>query len=246
MSTTQLSLMDLYKIGSHRGNKASKLNPKLKKYVYGTQQGMSLIDLALMQQKLENVENFLKQLGKTNKQVIVVGTSTHVKSVTEKIAKEMGRGMPFVSNRWLGGTLTNWSTVKKTLKTLEKNESIIANEKFFKELSRNEQLILMRETEKLRKIFGGLVDLKSNRPGALVVLDASENVVAIKEADLMNVPVIALTNTGALDLPTKLDYTVVCNTNSTKLLAVVTDRLVNAYGSGIEESLKAIENEKKN
>ena len=238
--------MDLYKIGSHRGNKASKLNPKLKKYVYGTQQGMSLIDLALMQQKLENVENFLKHLGKSNKQLIVVGTSTHVKPVTEKIAKEMGRGMPFVSNRWLGGTLTNWSTVKKTLKTLEKNENIISNEKFFKELSRNEQLILTRETEKLRKIFGGLVDLKSNRPGALLVLDASENVVAIKEADLMNIPVIALSNTGALDLPTKLDYTVVCNTNSTKLLTMLTERFIEAYGSGVEESLKAIENEKKN
>lgn len=246
MSTTQLSMMDLYKIGSHRGNKASKLNPKLKKFVYGTQQGMSLIDLALMQQQLETVEGFLKHLGKTGKQVLVVGTSLHIKDVTEKVAKEMGRGMPFVSNRWLGGTLTNWSTVKKTLKTLEKNEAIIANDKFFKELSRNEQLILTRETDKLRKIFGGLADLKSNRPAAVLVLDAADNVVSIQEADLMNIPVIALANTGTLELSKKLDYTIICNNNSTKLLDLLSERLVGAYAEGMEEGMKAIENEKKN
>ena len=246
MSTIQLSLMDLYKIGSHRGNKASKLNPKLKRYVYGTQQGMSLIDLALMQQKLENVENFLSHLGKTGKQVIVVGTSTHLKNITETVAKAIGRGMPYVNNRWLGGTLTNWATVKKTLKTLEKNDNIINNEKFFKELPRNEQLILTRETEKLRKIFGGLVDLRSNRPAAVVVLDASENTVAIKEADLMNIPVIALANTGTLELPSKLDYTLVCNNNSTKLIEILTQLMIQAYDKGVEEGLKAVEVEKKN
>jgi small subunit ribosomal protein S2 len=246
MSTTQLSLMDLYKIGSHRGNKSSKLNPKLKRYVYGTQQGMSLIDLALMQQKLENVESFLAHLGKTGKQIIVVGTSTHLKNVTENVAKAIGRGMPYVNNRWLGGTLTNWATVKKTLKTLEKNDNIINNEKFFKELSRNEQLILTRETDKLRKIFGGLVDLRSNRPAAVLVLDASENTVAIKEADLMNIPVIALANTGTLELPSKLDYTIVCNNNSTKLIEILTQLMIQAYGKGVEEGLKAVEIEKKN
>lgn len=237
MSTNQLSLMDLYKIGSHRGNKASKLNPKLKKYVYGSKNGMSLIDLALMQTKLEHVESFLKHLGKTGKQVVIVGTSLHLKDTAERIANEMGKGMPYVTNRWLGGTLTNWATVKKTLKTLEKNDAIINNEKFFKELSRNEQLILTRETDKLRKIFGGLTTLKSNRPYGLIVLDAAENIVAIKEADLMKVPTIALANTGALDLPSDLQYTLVANNNSTKLLDLLADRFVTAYNSGIEEGL---------
>lgn len=239
MSTQQVSLMDLYKLGSHRGNKASKLNPKLKKFVYGTQAGMSLIDLALMQQKLDAVENFLHHLGKTGRQVLLVGTSTHMRELTQKIATEMGRGMPYVTNRWLGGTLTNWSTVKKTLKKLEKNRDMLANEKFMKELSRNEELILQRETEKLEKIFGGLMELKSNRPAALLVLDAAENIVAIKEADHMNVPVIALANTGTLDLPNNLNYTVICNNNSTKLLHLLADRFVKAYNSGVTEGLKA-------
>lgn len=238
MSTQQISLMDLYKLGSHRGNKASKLNPKLKKFVHGTQAGMSLIDLALMQQKLDAVENFLHHLGKTGRQVLLVGTSTHMHDLTQNVAREMGRGMPFVTNRWLGGTLTNWATVKKTLKKLEKNRNMLANEKFMQELSRNEELILQRETEKLEKIFGGLVDLKSNRPAALLVLDAGENIVAIKEADLMKVPVIALANTGTLDLPGSLDYTIICNNNSTKLLKLLAERFVNAYNNGVTEGLQ--------
>lgn len=235
----QISLMDLFKLGSHRGNHRSKLNPKLKARVYGSKDGLSLIDLAKLQESSTKVEELLTNLGKNRKQVLIVGTESHLQALTKKAAAKMGRGMPFVNQRWLGGTLTNWATVKKTLKTLEKNQKIIENEKFFKDLSRNEQLSLTRETEKLQNIFGGLMDLKSNRPGALLVLDAARNYTAIQEADTMNIPVIALANTATLILSKNTDYTVVCNNNSTKLISMLMNRFVEAYNEGLNQQLES-------
>jgi len=247
--TTQISLMDLYKLGSHRGNSRSKLNPRLKKYIYGTKQGLSLIDLTQLHSSLDKAEALLENLGRRRKQVLFVGTSTHVQALAKSFADKTGaKGMPYISQRWLGGTLTNWSTIKKTLKRLEKNEKIIANEKFFKELSRNEQLALTRETEKLVNIFGGLRYLKTNRPGALIVLDAAENDVAIAEADLMNVPSIILANTSVTRIPAKTDYMIVCNNNSVKLVEMLADRFVSAYNRGLAstatEDSKQVEEKK--
>jgi small subunit ribosomal protein S2 len=232
-----ISLMDLFKVGAHRGNRSNKLNPKLKKYVYGARAGLSLIDLATLQHSIEKSEELLYNLGKAKRQILVIGTSEQIKSVTKNVAAAMGVGMPFVAHRWLGGTLTNWATVKKTLRTLEKNKKIMENETFFNGLPRNSQLEISRETEKLDNVFGGLADLKSNHPGAIFILD--KNQVAIQEAGTMNIPVIALMNTSSKLLPESLDYTMVCNNNSLNFVQMLTDILIAAYNRGYEEAMTA-------
>jgi small subunit ribosomal protein S2 len=236
-AVSQISLMDLFKVGSHRGNKKQKLNPKLRSFVYGAKQGLSLIDLAKMQDSLARIEELLFSLGKTRKQVLIVGTQKHVQTKVKELAAAMGaKGMPFINQRWLGGTLTNWATVKKTLKTLEKNEKILENAEFFATLSRNEQLNITRETEKLRQIFGGLVDLRSNRPGAVLVLDGENNHVAIQEADAMKVATISLLNTASVSLPSHLDFALVCNNNSKLLIDLLSGRFADAYNNGLAEA----------
>ena len=238
-AVSQISLMDLFKVGSHRGNKKQKLNPKLRTFVYGSKQGLSLIDLAMMQDSLARVEELLYNLGKTRKQILIVGTQKHVQGKVRELAAAMGaKGMPFINQRWLGGTLTNWATVKKTLKTLEKNEKILENAEFFETLSRNEQLGITRETDKLRQIFGGLVDLRSNRPGAVLVLDGENNHVAIQEADVMHIPTISLLNTASVSLPKKLDHAIVCNNNSKKLVDLLSERFVEAYNRGLGDAVE--------
>ncbi len=249
MSTkqAQVSLMDLFKVGSHRGNSKSKLNPKIKDRIYGAKQGLSLIDLTAIQESLESIEQLLENLGRRKKQLLVVGTSKHTSALAKTLAERLGaKGMPFVNKRWLGGTLTNWPTIKKTLKRLEKNEKIVENEKFFDTLSRNEKLSISRETKKLQEIFGGLRYLKSNRPGAVIVLDAGTNSVAILESDLNNIPVITLTNTGSQTLSKNLEYTMVCNNNSSKLLEILADRFILAYNNGLASTVEIKKDEKTN
>ena len=113
------------------------------------QNGLNIIDLAKTMESLENAKNLLAQVAEKRRQVLVVGISKHVRDLVPEYASSFGENqMPYVNHRWLGGTLTNWPTIKRTLKTLEKLESMMSDEKFFKSLARKEQLSLERKHEK--------------------------------------------------------------------------------------------------
>jgi len=226
--------MSLFEAGTHRGNKKSRLNPKLKTKIYGVSGGISLINLAETKNSIEIASELMYKLGQKKKQILVVGTSKHIKEFTPELSRLFsGPEMPYINNRWLGGTLTNWSTIKKTLKSLEKLENIESNKEFFGRLARNEQLNVVRKKEKINRFFAGLVNLKSNKPGAILVLDAANNPIAIQEADCMNIPVITLTNTNTLTLPENLNYTVVCNVNSINTIKLITSTLIESYNDGL-------------
>jgi small subunit ribosomal protein S2 len=245
MQVEQISLMNLFNVGAHRGNKKSALNPRLKKRIYGINNGLSVINLAETKQSLETAAELLAKLGQKRNQLLVVGTSTHLQELPKQMAEKLAGGQTaYVNHRWLGGTLTNWATIRKTLKTLEKTQNMIRDEEFFNNLSRNEQLNLSRRLEKLERFFGGLINLKSNRPGAVVVLDAKENAVAIQEAQTMKIPVIALTNTNVDTLPEDLRYTIVCNTSSLNTLDLISDTLVEAYNQGFHKAIANMTAEK--
>jgi small subunit ribosomal protein S2 len=238
----QLSLMSLFETGAHRGNSKSKINSKLKDKVYGIDNGLCIINLVETKKSIERSEELMTRLGQRRKQILVIGTSRHLNDLTKEYAQKFsGNGMPYVDHRWLGGTLTNWNTIRKTLKNLDKLENILSNKGFFDKLARNEQLQIQKEVAKLRKFFGGLVGLKNNRPGALLVLDAKENAVAIQEADNIGIPVICLTNINAKYLPKNLDYTIVSNINSINAVRFIVDRLVNSYNQGINLGIPQIE-----
>jgi small subunit ribosomal protein S2 len=238
---SQVSLMSLYQVGAQRGNRKSRLNPKLKDRVYGYVGGLCLIDLVKTQSSLSSCSELLYKLGQKRRQILIVGTSRHIApKVEEYAAKFEGETMPFVNSRWLGGTITNWSTIKKTLKSLEKLQKIEENKDFFSKLSKNEQLNLKKKKEKILRFFKGLVNLKSSRPGAVLVLDANSNPIAIKEAESAGIPVIALTNTTVDVLPKNLKYTVVSNVNSTKSVDLIMNSLIEAYNTGVQSSLQKV------
>ncbi|MEM1311989.1 MAG: 30S ribosomal protein S2 [Patescibacteria group bacterium] len=233
----QLSLMSLFEVGAHRGNKKSKLNPKLKDRVFGFNQNLCLINLVETNNSIKSCSEFMYKLGQKRKQILLVGTSKHISNLTPTLANSFQNGlMPYVDNRWLGGTLSNWSTIKKTLKTLEKLENIENNKEFFDKLARNEQLNIVRKREKISKLFKGLVNLKNNKPGAIFIMDANSNDIAIKESDGINIPVIALSNTNTLSLPENLKYTIVTNTNSINAVQLVSETLINSYNQGLVAS----------
>ncbi len=243
--SSQLSLMSLFEVGTHRGNKKSKLNPKFKKRIYGFSNGLSLINLVETNNYLENAAELMKKLGQKKKQILIVGTSKHLQALVPEFAEKFANGpMPYIDNRWLGGTLTNWSTVKKTLKTLEKYGNIISNKEFFSKLTRNEQLNLTRKHAKINRFFKGLVNLKTNKPGAILVLDTANNPIAIQEADASGVPVVALSNTSSLVVSSDLKYTVVCNNNSLNSIKLIVDHLTKSYNEGLNSGVVQVVSEK--
>ncbi len=233
----QISLMHLFSLGAHRGNKKSALNPRLKKRVYGVNKGLSVIDLVETKASLERCARLLDKIGQKKGQLLVVGTSVHTKKIVEDFVSKVTNGQAaYVNYRWLGGTLTNWSTIRKTLKTLDKTKSMVSDRDFFDRLSRNEQLALSRKLVKLEKFFNGLTVLKNNKPSAVIVLDAKDNPVAIKEAEAMKIPVIAITNTNVGVLPEDLQYTIVCNTSSINCLKLIMEVLSDAYNEGFNKA----------
>jgi small subunit ribosomal protein S2 len=235
----QLSLMNLFESGAHRGSKKRYVNPALKGRIFSYQNGIAIVDLAETTNYLVSAAELMKKIGFSKKSVLVVGTSPAISDYVPEVCKMFKSGeQPYINHRWLGGTLTNWSTIRKTLKTLDKTRSIIENAEFFDKLARNEQLRLQREEIKIARSFGGLTTLKSNRPGAVLILDADRNQNAIREADVMGIPVIAFGTTSMQVLSKKSNYTIVFNTHSKNALELLTKYLVDAYNTGLEEGIK--------
>lgn len=233
--------MNLFELGTQRGNSRSKLNPKLKKRVFGFTQGLCIIDLVQTIDSISKTADFLSSLAEKKRQILLVGTSDHIKDSLSSYAAKFNSGlMPYINYRWLGGTLTNWSTIKKTLKTLEKLDNILENKEFFEKLSRNEQLNVIKKQERVAKFFAGLRPLRSNRPGAVIVVDGPNNAIAIKEAESVGVPVIVLTNTSIKILPKDLSNTITCNIHSISSVDFILNYLIESYNKGF-----AVGNEKR-
>jgi small subunit ribosomal protein S2 len=228
-----LSLMSMFEVGAHRGNRRSKLNPRLRSKVYGFSKGMALVDLAQTTSNIEEACKIIQTAGSKRRQILVVGTSKHISPLVQNAVKIATMPTPYVNNRWLGGLLTNWATIRKTLKAKEKNEKIVAKEDFFAKLPRNEQLGIQRELDKLRAIFDGLVNLKSNKPGVVIVFDSDENKVAIQEATKLNIPVVIVTHTSSVFLPQNHASTILMNTNSIKAVELVLAKFMDVYNQGL-------------
>ena len=240
-----LSLANLYQLGTHRGNSKSKLNPRLKDRVYSYQNNICTIDLVSTIDSINRVKDLFSKLGSRKKQILVVGTSAHIADTVMNYSSKIGSVQnPYVNVRWLGGCLTNWSTVRKSLKVLEKLENMQSNDKFFSTLARNEQLRIQREIEKKAKVFTGLKSMKTNKPGAVLILDTAKNPIAIKEAETMNIPVVAICNTFTTTLPKNLEYTILCNNNSVSSVQFILDELVESYNKGLAQAAEAVSQSK--
>jgi small subunit ribosomal protein S2 len=232
-----ISLIDLFKRGGHKGRNRSKTYPKMAGSIYGFQHGISIIDLVKTKAEMELSLDFIQQLAQENKQILLVGTSKHVSELVIQASGKMGSGMPYVAERWLGGTLSNWDTIRKTLKTLSRLKNLKSNIEEFQSLKKKERLSIDRRIQKLELVFGGLAILKNNKPAAIIVLDTTKDDLAVKEAG--KIPVIALVNMN--ENPTGVDYVIPANTSSKSLIAFFLDKVVESYNNGLELRAKDIE-----
>ena len=216
-----VSTEKLLEAGVHFGHLTSKWNPKMAPYIFMEQNGIHIIDLNKTSAKLEEAKQAIANIAKTGRKVMYVATKKQVKEILEENAKRVN--MPFVSQRWLGGMLTNFATVRKSM-------------------NKKERLMKSRDQEKLERVLGGIEDL--NRiPSALFIVDIKREHIAVKEAQKLNIPIFAIVDTNSD--PTKVDFPIPGNDDSAKSLHILITEITDAIASGLAERNQAKEQAQK-
>ena len=193
MAKTKVTLKGLLESGAHFGHQSSRWNPKMKPYLYTVRDGVHVFDLVKTKEGLEAAAEFARETAKKGGQIVFVGTKRQAEAIIREEAQKAG--MPYVTERWLGGTITNWEQIQKRIKLLlEMKEKREKGE--YKKYTKKEQVLIDREITKLEKFFGGLVDLKE-LPAALLIVDTKKEDTAVREANRKNIPVIGIVDSNA-------------------------------------------------
>jgi small subunit ribosomal protein S2 len=229
---SKLELKNLLEAGAHFGHQTHKWNPKMKPYVYGERNGVYIIDLAQTVPMAEKAYNFIKQTVNSGKSVLFVGTKRQASQVVRDAAN--GCGAFHVTNRWLGGMLTNYKTIALSIDKLRKVEKMKETGDF-KLLTKKEQSKIEKEVAKLEKNLGGIKDMRK-LPGAIVIVDPNSERIAVQEANNLNIPVVAITDTNCD--PDGIEYVVPGNDDAIKSITLFTDYFSNAVAEGSKGAKK--------
>ncbi|HEB62504.1 MAG TPA: 30S ribosomal protein S2 [Bacteroidetes bacterium] len=220
---------ELLDAGVHFGHMKRKWNPKMSQYIFAEKKGIHIIDLNKTQSELEKTAKVMKDLAKSGKKIMFVATKKQASDIVKSAAESVN--MPFVTHRWLGGMLTNFSTIRKSIKKMEKIESML-KDKSLTSITKKEKLTLERERNKLEKVLGGIRRL--NRiPAAMYVVDIAKEHLAVKEAQKLNLRTFAMVDTNVN--PNDVDYAIPANDDSTKSIEIITNYLTQAIKEGLEE-----------
>ncbi len=222
----EISLLELLKSGAHFGHKASRWNPKMKPFIFTVRNNIHIIDLEKTRTQLQKAANFAAEISKKGGNILFVATKRQLRSIVGKQATEAN--MPFVDLRWLGGTFTNFKTIQRTIRKLEKLQQRKDSSDFELKYTKKERLLIEREIEKLTKLFNGLKNMK-RIPQAVFIADIHHDAIALTEARKMKVPVIAITDTNTD--PSLVDYPIPANDDATASVELITSIISEAIKS---------------
>jgi len=233
-----IDFRDLIKAGIHFGHQKSRWNPKMAPFIWGYKSGIHLVDVSKTAQALERASKFLEEVAAKGEQILWVGTKKSAQKVIEKNALVLE--MPYVSNRWIGGTLTNFSQVKKSVTKLLHFEDVLVRSDNYP-YKKKELLMYQKNVDRLKNNVGGICKLKWPI-GALVVVDVKHEQTALREAQVAGIPVVALVDTNCD--PSMVDYVIPGNDDSPKAVELIVNYLTEATKRGIEKVKKAEAKEK--
>ena len=220
-----ITMKELLEAGVHFGHQTKRWNPKMKKYIFGKRNGIYIIDLQKTLKLFKEASAFIADLASAGKRVLFVGTK---RQAQDAILEEANRcGMFYVNNRWLGGTLTNFTTVRKSIERLKELEAILGDAE--KELSKKERAALDREREKLQKNLIGIREMDS-LPDALFVIDPKKEYIAVKEAKKLGIPVVAIVDTNCD--PEDIDFVIPGNDDAIRAIRLFTQKIADAVLEG--------------
>jgi small subunit ribosomal protein S2 len=236
---SKITQEELLEAGVHFGHLTRKWNPKMAPYIFMEKNGIHLIDLNKTAVKLEESAEALKNIVKSGRKVLFVATKKQAKEIIETEAARVN--MPFVTERWLGGMLTNFTTVRKSIKKMQTIDKM-ATDGTYQNINKKERLMLEREKAKLQRLFGGIADL-NRLPAALFICDIKREHIAIAEAKKLNIPTFAIVDTNSD--PTVVDFPIPANDDAAKSISLIAKVMTNAIAEGLSERKKEKESEDK-
>ena len=221
-----LTMKELLEAGVHFGHQTKRWNPKMQKYIFGERNGIYIIDLQKTLKKFRDAYSFVRELSSQGGSVLFIGTK---KQAQETVFEEAGRcGMYYVNQRWLGGTLTNFTTIRKSIARLKKLEEMKETGEYDR-VPKKEALELEREREKLEKALVGIKTMDT-LPSAVFIIDPRKEKIAVAEAQRLGIPIVAIVDTNCD--PTGIDYPIPGNDDAIRAVRLITARIVDAINEG--------------
>lgn len=225
-------MKQLLEVGVHFGHETKKWNPKMKKYIYTNKSGIYIIDLQETQRLLIEAYEYVKKVASEGGIILFVGTKKQTQDIIESYATECG--MPYVKNRWLGGTLTNFETINKRTKRIDEIEEM-EKSGIFEKLPKKEVLGIKKEYEKLLFNIGGIRNMKKI-PDVLYAIDPNKEMIAVREASKLGIPIVAITDTNCD--PDIIDFVIPGNDDAIRSCNLITSVICDAVKEGKEQKIK--------
>ncbi len=229
---------DLLDAGVHFGHLTRKWDPRMAPYIFMERNGIHIIDLNKTLACLEDASNAVKNIVRSGRKIMFVATKKQAKAIVEEEAIRLK--MPYVTERWLGGMLTNFSTIRKSLKKLSSIEKLMKDESYLN-LAKRERLMVAREKEKLEKVLGGISEL-TRLPAAVFIVDVKKENIAVKEAQKLNIPIFAIVDTNSD--PNVADFVIPANDDAFKSINIIMKQIIRSVEEGLMERKKDKEEQK--
>lgn len=215
--------------GVHFGHLRKKWNPKMSPYIFMERKGIHIIDLNRTSECMERAAQAMKAIAKSGRKIMFVATKKQAREIVSEAARSVG--MPFVTERWLGGMMTNFATIKRSVKKMQKIDSMLQDGSL-SSVTKKERLTLTRERNKLEKVLGGIANM-NRLPAAVFVVDTMHEHIAIAEAHKLNMKTFAMVDTNSD--PNQVDFPIPANDDASKSVKIITDYLVSAIQEGLNE-----------
>jgi small subunit ribosomal protein S2 len=229
MSIDKTLQQHLLEAGVHFGHQRKKWNPKMLPYIYGERKGIHIIDLNKTVDGMQEAAAALKQMAKSGRKILFVATKKQAKEIVSEAATRLN--MPYVTDRWLGGMLTNFGTIRKSVKKMQSIEKLLADGSL-SNINKKERLTLAREKEKMEKVLGGITNM-GRTPSAIFMVDISHEHIALAEAKRLNIQTFGIVDTNSD--PNKVDFAIPGNDDATKSIAIIVNYMVAAILEGLQE-----------
>ena len=227
----------LLEAGVHFGHLKKKWNPKMLPFIFAEKKGIHIIDLNKTVEGLQETAAALKAIARSGKKILFVGTKKQAKDIVTECAQRVQ--MPYVTERWLGGMLTNFNTVRKSVKKMQSIDKMLGDGTF-DSITKKERLTLTRDKEKMEKVLGGIAQL-GRVPAALFIVDIGHEHIALAEAKRLNITTFGVVDTNCD--PNKVDFSIPANDDATKSIAIITNYITAAIAEGLQERLAAKDEE---
>ncbi len=224
---------DLLQAGVHFGHMRKKWNPKMRQYIFAERKGVHIIDLNRTMECLEDASSAMRSIAKSGRKILFVATKKQARDIVQEAAKSVN--MPYVTDRWLGGMMTNFATIRRSIKKMQNIETMLSDTSLTS-ITKKEKLTLEREKIKLDRVLGGIANL--NRiPAAMFVVDITHEHLAVTEAQKLGIRTIAMVDTNSN--PNLVDFPIPANDDASKSVSVITSLMVDAIKEGLEDRKKA-------